>query len=196
MRTRTTAARHRNRRGARRCRLAPRRRPPRPGTAPLRPSSRADARRRRRPGARGHRYDSGTDTRELERAVRADPNDARSLVLLGYAYQQRWRETADASNLPRSEAALRRAARLDPTDALAVTGLGSLALIRHDFRAALADRAARAARSRRRAPAPTASSATRCSSSAATRRRSEPSSAWSRSGRASPRTRASPTHAS
>lgn len=79
----------------------------------------------------------GTDTRELERVVRADPDDARSLVLLGYAYQQRWRETADASNLPRSEAALRRAARLDPTDALAVTGLGSLALIRHDFRTAL-----------------------------------------------------------
>jgi tetratricopeptide (TPR) repeat protein len=79
----------------------------------------------------------GTETRELERVVRAEPDDARSLVLLGYAYQQRWRETADASNLPRSEAALRRAARLDPTDALAVTGLGSLALIRHDFRTAL-----------------------------------------------------------
>ena len=82
--------------------------------------------------------DGGTDTRELERAVRERPDDARSLVLLGYAYQQRWRETADASNLPRSEAALRRASRLDPTDALAVIGLGSLALIRHDFRAALA----------------------------------------------------------
>ena len=80
----------------------------------------------------------GTDTRELERAVRSRPDDVRSLILLGYAYQQRWRETADASNLPRSEAVLRRAARVDPTDPLAVTGLGSLALIRHDFRAALA----------------------------------------------------------
>jgi tetratricopeptide (TPR) repeat protein len=80
----------------------------------------------------------GTDTRELERAVRERPDDAQSLVLLGYAYQQRWRETADASNLPRSEAALRRASRLDPTDSLAVIGLGSLALIRHDFRSALA----------------------------------------------------------
>lgn len=80
---------------------------------------------------------AGTDTRELERAVRAHPNDSRSLVLLGYAYQQRWRETADASQLPRSEAALRRASRLDPTDPLAVTGLGSLALIRHEFRKAL-----------------------------------------------------------
>jgi tetratricopeptide (TPR) repeat protein len=80
----------------------------------------------------------GTDLRELERTVREDPADAQALVLLGYAYQQRWRETADASTLPRSEAALRRARRLDPGDALAVTGLGSLALIRHDFRGALA----------------------------------------------------------
>ena len=79
----------------------------------------------------------GADVRELERTVRAEPNDGQSLVLLGYAYQQRWRETADASNLPRSEAALRRALRLDPKDPLAVTGLGSLALIRHDFRSAL-----------------------------------------------------------
>jgi tetratricopeptide (TPR) repeat protein len=80
----------------------------------------------------------GTDLRRLERAVREDPTDARALLLLGYAYQQRWRETADASTLPRSEAALRRAWRLDRGDALAVTGLGSLALIRHDFRGALA----------------------------------------------------------
>jgi tetratricopeptide (TPR) repeat protein len=79
----------------------------------------------------------GTDLRALERAVAMDPADGRSLLLLGYAYQQRWRETADASTLPRSEAALRRALRLDPQDSLAMTGLGSLALIRHDFRAAL-----------------------------------------------------------
>ncbi len=79
----------------------------------------------------------GADVRELERTVQAEPSDGQSLVLLGYAYQQRWRETADASNLPRSEAALRRALRLDPQDPLAVTGLGSLALIRHDFRSAL-----------------------------------------------------------
>jgi tetratricopeptide (TPR) repeat protein len=79
----------------------------------------------------------GTDTRELERAVRAHPEDGRALVLLGYAYQQRWRESADSSALPRSEEALRRALRLDPRDALAVTGLGSLALIRHEFRSAL-----------------------------------------------------------
>ncbi len=80
----------------------------------------------------------GTDTRALEATVRENPRDVGSLVLLGYAYQQRWRETADSSALPRSEAALRRALALDAKDALAVTGLGSLALIRHEFRSALA----------------------------------------------------------
>lgn len=80
----------------------------------------------------------GTDTRKLEEAVRVNPRDGRSLVLLGYAYQQRWRETADSSVVPLSELALRRALRLDPRDSLAVTGLGSLALIRHEFRDALA----------------------------------------------------------
>ncbi len=59
------------------------------------------------------------------------------LTDLGLAYQLRWRETADASFLPRSDAALRRALRARPGDPNAVLGLGSLALIRHEFRAAL-----------------------------------------------------------
>jgi tetratricopeptide (TPR) repeat protein len=78
------------------------------------------------------------DLRQLETAVRADPDDARSLTLLGFAYQQRWRETADASYLPRAGEALRRARALEPRDALVVTGLGSLALTQHEFRRALA----------------------------------------------------------
>jgi tetratricopeptide (TPR) repeat protein len=78
------------------------------------------------------------DVTELEAAVRANPDDARSLTLLGFAYQQRWRETADASYLPRAGEALRRARSLEPRDALVVTGLGSLALTRHEFRRALA----------------------------------------------------------
>jgi tetratricopeptide (TPR) repeat protein len=49
----------------------------------------------------------------------------------------RWRETADPSYLPRSEAALRRAVRFGVKDADAVLGLGSLALIQHEFRRAL-----------------------------------------------------------
>jgi tetratricopeptide (TPR) repeat protein len=73
----------------------------------------------------------------LEAAVRAEPRDPTALTQLGFAYQLRWRETADASFLPRSEAALRRAQRLGPRDANVVLGLGSLALIRHEFRDAL-----------------------------------------------------------
>jgi tetratricopeptide (TPR) repeat protein len=73
----------------------------------------------------------------LEARARAQPRDARLLTQLGFAYQLRWRETADPSYLPRSEAALRRAVRFGVEDADAVLGLGSLALIQHDFREAL-----------------------------------------------------------
>ena len=74
----------------------------------------------------------------LEAQVRSRPDNADLLTQLGFAYQLRWRETADPSYLPRSEAALRRALRARPKDANAVLGLGSLALIRHEFRGALA----------------------------------------------------------
>jgi tetratricopeptide (TPR) repeat protein len=74
----------------------------------------------------------------LEEQVRARPGDSGLLVQLGFGYQLRWRETADASFLPRSETALRRALRVRPAEANAVLGLGSLALIRHEFRDALA----------------------------------------------------------
>jgi tetratricopeptide (TPR) repeat protein len=73
----------------------------------------------------------------LEAQVRAQPRDARLLTQLGFAYQLRWRETADPSYLPRSETALRRAVRFGVDDADAVLGLGSLALIKHEFRVAL-----------------------------------------------------------
>jgi tetratricopeptide (TPR) repeat protein len=73
----------------------------------------------------------------LEEQVRLEPRDPSTLTQLGFAYQLRWRETADASYLPRSELALRRAIRFGTEDADAVLGLGSLALIRHEFREAL-----------------------------------------------------------
>ena len=89
-----------------------------------------------------------------------------------------------------------RAVRFGVEDANAVLGLGSLALIQHEFRAALQHgRTAREAaaglvaavrRHRRRAR----------SSSGATTRRSPRSSAWSRFVRASPRMHASRTRAS
>ncbi|HXG77204.1 MAG TPA: hypothetical protein VNJ53_11580, partial [Gaiellaceae bacterium] len=73
----------------------------------------------------------------LEAQVRARPRDAALLTQLGFAYQLRWRETADPSYLDRSEAALTRALRAGGGDANALLGLGSLALARHEFRAAL-----------------------------------------------------------
>ena len=74
----------------------------------------------------------------LEEQARSRPGAADVLTQLGFAYQLRWRETADPSFLPLSETALRRALRARPGDANAVLGLGSLALIRHEFRDALA----------------------------------------------------------
>jgi tetratricopeptide (TPR) repeat protein len=74
---------------------------------------------------------------DLEARVAAAPRDADLLTQLGFAYQLRWRETADAGFLPRSQDALSRAIRLEPQSANAILGQGSLALIRHEFREAL-----------------------------------------------------------
>ena len=97
------------------------------------------------PGALAQRALSGTaagvtsaSVADLEEQARVRPRDSSLLVQLGFAYQLRWRETADASFLPRSEAALRRALWATPGEPYAVLGLGSLALIRHEFRKALA----------------------------------------------------------
>jgi len=74
---------------------------------------------------------------DLQSRLEADPKDEHAYALLGLAYQQRARETGDPSWYPRAEGALRRALSLDSKDSLAVGGLGSLALSRHRFRAAL-----------------------------------------------------------
>ena len=80
--------------------------------------------------------DTATTVRRLEAGVRANAG-ADTLAQLGLAYQLRWRETGDASFLPRSGAALRKVLVERPDDPIATLGLGSLALIQHDFRAAL-----------------------------------------------------------
>lgn len=80
--------------------------------------------------------DTATKVRRLEAAIRAG-GDADTFTRLGFVYQLRWRETADASYLPRSEAALRKALAERPEDPGATLGLGALALIQHDFRKAL-----------------------------------------------------------
>jgi tetratricopeptide (TPR) repeat protein len=73
----------------------------------------------------------------LESQVRRAPHDARTLGSLGLAYQQRARETADASYLTKSEVALGRALAVAPEDPTATEGLASLALSRHRFGDAL-----------------------------------------------------------
>jgi tetratricopeptide (TPR) repeat protein len=107
--------------------------PPSAGSAPAAPAALAE---RALAGAAG--AVSAATVAALEQRVDATPHDAELLTQLGFAYQLRWRETGDAGFLPRADAALRRAVRVRPQEANAVLGLGSLALIRHDFRDALA----------------------------------------------------------
>jgi tetratricopeptide (TPR) repeat protein len=65
--------------------------------------------------------------------------DARPLAYtsLGDAYVQLYRESGDASYLTRADGTYRAAVASDPRDAAGVTGLGTLAAARHDFRGAL-----------------------------------------------------------
>ena len=88
----------------------------------------------------GFGRDSGTATTvaQLEGELARSGPDADRLDDLGLAYQVRWRETGDAAFLPLSERALRGVLSLRPKDATATLALGNLALIRHDFRGALA----------------------------------------------------------
>ena len=74
--------------------------------------------------------------RSLERRVEARRDDATALVLLGLAYQQRARETGDASFYPRSQEAVERALATGRERGRALAGLAALAASRHDFRRA------------------------------------------------------------
>ncbi len=85
---------------------------------------------------------------ELERQVASEPNDARTLGLLGLAYQQLARETGDPDLYPRAERVLARALRVAPKDYTATTAFAALAASRHRFDEALA----LAGRARRIAP--------------------------------------------
>ncbi|MFJ6723281.1 MULTISPECIES: tetratricopeptide repeat protein [unclassified Streptomyces] len=75
---------------------------------------------------------------QREAAVRERPADARSWAVLGAAYVEQGRRTADAAALyPRAEQALRTSLKVRPKDnADALTGLATLAAARRDFPAA------------------------------------------------------------
>ncbi|WP_329410435.1 tetratricopeptide repeat protein [Streptomyces sp. NBC_00704] len=89
---------------------------------------------------------------ERESRVREHPQDARSWAVLGAAYLEQGRRTADAAALyPKAERALRTSLKARPkNNADALDGLAALANARRDFPAALAwGEAARKAAPRR-----------------------------------------------
>jgi tetratricopeptide (TPR) repeat protein len=85
--------------------------------------------------AAGRSTDS--QVRAYQAAVRARPGDPRGYSALAGAYLQKVRETGDPTYYPKAQGLLSRALRLDPRSADALTGAGTLALARHDFRAGL-----------------------------------------------------------
>jgi tetratricopeptide (TPR) repeat protein len=77
--------------------------------------------------------DTEGQVRMLQEALGADPSDAHLAVLLGDAYYQRSRETADPAYYERAEEAYSQALQNDPASVDAVTGQATIALARHDF---------------------------------------------------------------
>ena len=73
----------------------------------------------------------------LQAQVREAPSDPEGYAQLGLAYLQQVRETGDPTFYPRAQGSFEQALRLDSNDFTATSGLGSLALARHDFSAGL-----------------------------------------------------------
>lgn len=66
-------------------------------------------------------------------AIEDEPGDAELRATLGDLYYQRGRETANAIWNEKAHDAYQRALELDPQNAQATTGFGTLALAKHDF---------------------------------------------------------------
>jgi tetratricopeptide (TPR) repeat protein len=81
--------------------------------------------------------DSAGYVSRLEQRLSSRSGDPDTFLLLGFAYQQRARETGDPSFFSLSERALRRAQRSRTAADLADTGLAALAVSRHRFGAAV-----------------------------------------------------------
>lgn len=73
----------------------------------------------------------------LQDELRANPNASNSATALGHAYLQKARETGDPSYYPKAESLFQRALGQNDADFSAATGLGTLALARHQFAQAL-----------------------------------------------------------
>ena len=102
------------------------------GSAPTLPSVDAGADVGTLPGAT-------TDQRiaALQAEVRAAPSDADGYASLGLEYLQKVRETGDPAFYTKAHGVLQQARQIDPENFTATSGLGSLALSRHEFRAGL-----------------------------------------------------------
>ena len=74
---------------------------------------------------------------KAQAAAIASPSDPEAQAALGFALLQAVRETGDPTDYGRAELALNSALALDPNNVDGVIGLGSLALSRHQFAAAL-----------------------------------------------------------
>ena len=71
---------------------------------------------------------------DLQSRLQAQPDDARSLALLGLAYAQEAGHTADPSYYAKADEALQRSLALEPDGNVeALVGMGVVALARHDF---------------------------------------------------------------
>jgi tetratricopeptide (TPR) repeat protein len=74
---------------------------------------------------------------DQERLLRAHPKDARAWAVLGAAYVEQGRRTADAADYPKADRALRTSLRLRPeANPEALEGMAALAVRRRDFRGA------------------------------------------------------------
>jgi tetratricopeptide (TPR) repeat protein len=69
----------------------------------------------------------------LQEELRAHPDNGQAATVLGQSYLQKARETGDPSYYPKADALFTQAWNLDDHDFAAATGLGGIALSRHDF---------------------------------------------------------------
>ena len=75
--------------------------------------------------------------RSLQDVLRENPNDWQSYTTLGFAYLQKARETGDPSYYQKADEALGNSLEHHSDDYATVSGMGALALARHQFHEAL-----------------------------------------------------------
>jgi tetratricopeptide (TPR) repeat protein len=74
---------------------------------------------------------------DLQARSAARPDDAGALTELGFAYLQKARESGDPAFYTKADGVFQQALSLDTDDPTVLTGLGAVALARHDFEKAL-----------------------------------------------------------